>query len=239
MTELERTLRELAVGLEHPPIPDLATVVEQRLRTERPRRPLRTRRLAIAASLALLMPAGAVAAVPPVRDAVRDVLGIEGVTIERVPVPVSVLPGGNLDLGQRMTLAQAAGRVDFPVVTPDLGPPDEVHYRPFPPGGALSLVYRRGLLLTQLRGTTFAGKFVGPGTSVQVVTVNGERGVWLAGRPHRFAYRDARGRVRFESLRLAGNTLLWQRGPLTLRLEGPISKATALRIARAVTVARR
>jgi hypothetical protein len=66
------------------------------------------------------------------------------------------------------------------------------------------------------------------------VTVDGERGVWITGKPHGFGFVDARGRAWFERLRLAGDTLLWQRGPLTLRLEGALSKAAALRVARAV-----
>jgi hypothetical protein len=35
-----------------------------------------------------------------------------------------------------------------------------------------------------------------------------------------------------ERIRLARNTLLWEHGPLTLRLEGDLSLAEALRIAR-------
>lgn len=92
-------------------------------------------------------------------------------------------------------------------------------------------------MLTQFRGTDasrFAGKFVGAGTSFETLRVHGEHGARLAGRPHQFGYLDARGHIRTESLRLAGNTLLWQRGPLTLRLEGAISKAAALRIAHTV-----
>jgi RNA polymerase sigma factor (sigma-70 family) len=39
-------------------------------------------------------------------------------------------------------------------------------------------------------------------------------------------------RIRGEDLRLAGNTLVWRRGGLLLRLEAHLSKARALRIAR-------
>jgi hypothetical protein len=116
-------------------------------------------------------------------------------------------------------------------------------------GGALSLVYRaragisrspftqRGLLLTEFLGAdapVFARKFLGAGTSIESVNVDGQAGVWLAGRPHEFAYLDEHGQIQMESLRLAANTLLWERGRVTLRLEGAISKSAALRIANSV-----
>jgi hypothetical protein len=246
---LDDTLREVARELDHPPTPDIAGAVRRRLLEDPPRRPLRTRRLVIALVLVLALPAGAVAAVAPVRDALRDVLGIGAVTIERSPSALPPLPPpSTLQLGTRVA-AGAPRDVRFSVVEPHLaalGAPDEVYVRRSPPGGALSLVYRppgraaftrRGLLLTQFRGTRsdrFAGKLLGPGTRVQRLVVGGEPGLWITGRPHGFGFVDARGRNWFEALRLAGDTLLWQRGPLTLRIEGAVSKAAALRVARSV-----
>ena len=66
---------------------------------------------------------------------------------------------------------------------------------------------------------------------VEQVTVGGEPGYWFSGEPHFFAYRDAAGTLREEQTRLAGNTLIWQRGDLTLRLEGELPKEEAIRIA--------
>ncbi|HWC41363.1 MAG TPA: DUF4367 domain-containing protein, partial [Actinomycetota bacterium] len=63
------------------------------------------------------------------------------------------------------------------------------------------------------------------------VTVGGQPGYWFSGEPHFFTYQDARGNLREEQTRLAGNTLIWQRGDLTLRLEGELSQEEALRIA--------
>jgi hypothetical protein len=246
------TLRDLARELEHPPTPDIAGAVARRLAEHPPRRPLRTRRLVVTLVLVLALPAGALAASPPVRDALRDVLGIGAVKIERSTRALPALaPAGRLELGTR--IAPGAPRdVRFTVVEPRLpalGDPDEVYVRRSPPGGALSFVYRagspagraqltrRGLLMTQFRGTGSdrpAGKLLGPGTSVERVTVDGERGVWITGKPHGFGFVDARGRNWVDRLSLAGDTLLWQRGPLTLRLEGASSKAAALRVARSV-----
>ncbi len=244
MTDLRRALGELSSELEHPPTPDLANAVAARLRAVPPRRtPQRTRRIALVIVLALVLPAGAFAAVGPVRDAVLDALGIAGVKAQRIPAPVRVPPGAELDLGRRVSAQRAADLVDFGVVTADaqLGPPGATYVRSSPPGGALTLVYgtRAGerLLLTEFRGTQateFIFKGLGRGTSAERVSVNGEPAVWLSGRPHQVAFLDARGRVQTDSLKLAGNTLLWQRGPLTLRLEGATSKATALGVAHRV-----
>ena len=251
---LDDTLRDVARELEHPPTPDIAGAVARRLADHPPRRPLRTRRLVVALVLVLALPAGALAAVPSAREALRDVLGIGAVTIERSPGPLPALaPPGRRELGTRIAPG-APLDVRFTVVQPrlhELGDPDEVYVRRSPPGGALSFVYRagspagrarltrrgRGLLMTQFRGTNsdrFAGKLLGPGTTLGRVIVDGEPGLWITGTPHGFAFVDARGRNRFELLRLAADTLLWQRGPLTLRLEGARSKAAALRIARSV-----
>jgi hypothetical protein len=55
--------------------------------------------------------------------------------------------------------------------------------------------------------------------------------VWIAGRPHELVFVDANGQPRSDSVRLAGNTLLWQHGDVLVRLEAHVPKAEALRIA--------
>ncbi len=109
--------------------------------------------------------------------------------------------------------------MDFPVLTPglpELGTPDEVYYSPSPPGGQVALVYGArpglppavgtglGLYLTQFRGAInrdFYMKGIGPGTTLEEVTVNGARGYWIAGEPHSFFYRDERGAIQSERSR--------------------------------------
>ena len=66
---------------------------------------------------------------------------------------------------------------------------------------------------------------------VEEVTVGGEPGYWFSGEPHFFTYLDANGNARDEQTRLAGNTLIWQRGDLTLRLEGKLPRDEPIRIA--------
>jgi hypothetical protein len=70
-------------------------------------------------------------------------------------------------------------------------------------------------------------KYMGPASHVEPVLVDGEQGFWLSGAEHV---------VYIPSLppRYAGNALLWQRGDLTLRIEGRLSKSQALRIARSL-----
>lgn len=93
-------------------------------------------------------------------------------------------------------------------------------------------------LLTEFRGglaPELIGKLAGGGTRVETVTVaGGAPGIFLSGGPHAVFYRDPNGEIREETLRLAGNTLLWQRGELLLRLESALSRAEALRVARSV-----
>ena len=69
---------------------------------------------------------------------------------------------------------------------------------------------------------------------VEQVTVGGEPGYWFSGEPHFFTYQDTAGNSREEQTRLAGNTLIWQRGGLTLRIEGQIGRQEALALARSM-----
>jgi hypothetical protein len=89
-----------------------------------------------------------------------------------------------------------------------------------------------GLLVTEFRGglTPYLGKFVGPDTTVEEVPVDTVSGFWLAGAPHAIAVLGPDG-VRQETLRLAENTLVWERDGVTYRIESALAKADAMRIA--------
>jgi hypothetical protein len=130
-----------------------------------------------------------------------------------------------------------------------LGLPDEVYLQPAsgaPSGGEVTLVYAPrpglpaagetgvGVLITEARGSInseFFGKMVGPGTTIEPVTLAGGSGYWIAGAPHVFAFVDSAGNVRFETARLATNTLLINMGGTVVRIEGNLTKAQALAIA--------
>ncbi|HEY4790020.1 MAG TPA: DUF4367 domain-containing protein, partial [Actinomycetes bacterium] len=198
--------------------------------------------------------AAVLVASPGTREAVARRLGLRGVEVELggpPPPTVTTRPGERLDLGlgERVTLEEARRRVGFPVLVPGAAgfqQPAAVYVNEaVPVGGRVDLVYRArpglsaspftdvGLLVTEFRGqpTPEFLKKVAVLGMVEEVRVGGEPGYWFSGEPHFFTYQDARGNVRDEQTRLAGNTLVWQRGELTLRIEGEISKQEALRIA--------
>jgi hypothetical protein len=165
------------------------------------------------------------------------------------PIPMAL----GLDLGVSTSLTAARHTAPFPILLPRLallGSPDEVYVRPGPPV-QIALVYRArpglpraagtgiGVLLTEFAGSldperAFYFKGLGPGTTLTGVRVGGHPGYWLSGHPHAFFYADAAGNIQYETIRLAGNTLLWQQGSLTLRLESALDEQAALRIAAAV-----
>jgi hypothetical protein len=221
-------LRDLGRSIEFPPTPDLASAVQSRLGERRSwRRP-------VAVVLAVLVVAlGAVLAVPPARTALLDWLGLGGVRIVRVEELPPVPAVGDLDLGRQVTLADARRRAPWILVPDDA--PDGVYFSTAIPGGRVSLLWGTPtsvrLLLTEFRAQqTFISKLIEPETTVVRVDV-GDQGAWLED-SHVFAFRDRNGVFREETARLAGKTLLWRQGDVTLRLEGDLSKAEALRIAR-------
>jgi hypothetical protein len=212
------------------------------------------RRLAADGLAVVLLAAAVLVASPGTREAVARRLGLRGIGVELggpPPPTVTTTPGGRLELGlgDRVTLEEARRRVDWPVLVPavaGLGQPDAVYVNEaVPSGGRVDLVYRArpglpaspftdvGLLITEFQGRPtpeFLKKVTAMGV-VEQVTVGGEPGYWFSGEPHFFTYQDAAGTLREEQTRLAGNTLIWQRGDLTLRLEGELPKDEAIRIA--------
>lgn len=250
--ELESALRDIGSRLEAQAAPDLTQRVRSRLATRT--EPRRSWLFALApALLTLLVIAGGAAAAELVR--------LRGVDVFRVPVVSTPPPqrpspaaspsaspsaAGTLDLGERASLAVAEELVQPLYVSSDpvFGAPDEVYVRRGG-NGQTSFVYapRPGLpagptgygaLVTQFRGvleTSFIGKGVGPGSKIENVQVRDAPGIWIEGQAHLFFYRDGAGNTRQETLRLAGNTLLWQRGDTLLRLEAQVDRQRALEIA--------
>jgi hypothetical protein len=246
MSELEHALVQLGRQLDVPPAPDLVPAVRARLAGLPAPRAWAGRRRGLAIALAVLAVAiGAVMAVPGTRAAILEFFHLRGVTIQRVEeLPtVPLQPDFNkLFLGEKVTLAEAEDRAEFKVVVPEaLGEPDAVYFQEdSPPGGMVSLVYgtpeQPRALFTEFRATVddVVFKKVAAGTHIASVRIDGRPGFFLSGNPHEFSYLDRSGQYRQEIVRLAGNTLLWERGPLTLRLEADINREEAVEIARSV-----
>jgi hypothetical protein len=94
------------------------------------------------------------------------------------------------------------------------------------------------VLITEARGTVdkgFFGKMLGPDATLEEVQVNGHPGYWIAGKPHVFFFMDANGKFRDETMRLATNTLIFDNGGTIVRIEGDLTKAQALEIAKSLT----
>lgn len=250
--ELEATLKEIGERLDYPRPVAMAAAVRSRLREPRPRTGTQVPRFAFApafvtiAILAIVVTLGS----PDARAAAGEFLHLRGIDIFRVPAVPTALPPLRIAVaGLRTTLDDARRRVRFTLRVPtaaDLGAPDDVFVETTGASDRVTLVYRQrsgipvskeagvSALVVEFRGVLderLLGKATGPGTRIEAVTVNGGRGFWLEGVPHLFFYRDPSGSVQDETLRLAGNTLVWEQDGLTIRLEADISKERALRLA--------
>jgi hypothetical protein len=228
MAELETALRALGRDVAFPPTPDLASAIRGRL--ERPR--FWRRPAAIAVAVAVVAAIAAAFAVPQSRSAILDWLGLRNVSVVRVEKLPTVPAHGNLDLGQRVTLDEAKRRAPW-LLIPD-GTPDSVWVSESVPGGKVSLLWGTPsnvkLLLTEFTGRTYIEKVIDGDTQVERVKI-GSAGAWFKG-SHVVMFQDRDGRFRESHARLARNTLVWQLGGVTLRLEGGLTKDEALRIAR-------
>ena len=255
MPELEQQLSALAAQIDWPATPNLAPAVRSRITAPVVlRAPWYQSRWALAAA-AVIIALAALVAYQPSREAIASWVNVH-LFVQRVhvvPTPSPLPPGPlgeRLGLGNQTTLAEAQKQVSWHVMVPSkLGEPDEV-YLQLPPDGAVkgevTLVYatRPGIpvagetgvsvLVTEATGaidSNFFGKMLGPGTTFEEVTVAGHRGYWIAGSPHQFFFIDSQGKARYETLRLATNTLLLDWGGTVVRIEGKLTKAQALEIA--------
>lgn len=225
MTELERSLAGLAPDVEWPATPQLALRYEGR--------PRRRRGLILAVALALVV-LGVALAVPQARSAILRFFHLGGVTVERV----STLPTAG-----EQSLAASLGDP----VTADRAERDLGFRMLLPPGHRRLQVYERDgfaavllpapelLLLTESssagEGPALLKKVAGQGTGIEWIELgDGSSGLWVRGDQHVVFFPHA-------PPRFAGNVLVWQRGDVTLRLEGKnLSKRTALQLARQITL---
>ena len=90
-----------------------------------------------------------------------------------------------------------------------------------------------GLLISEFNGTVDDGYYTKSLDSNAVVTpvkVGDARGYWIAG-PHFFYYVNPSGQVVDDTHRAVGNTLIWNDGEVTYRIESGLDMEEAIRIA--------
>jgi hypothetical protein len=239
MIDLEQQLVDLGHALDVPAAPDLMAAVGPRLHPRKRRRGRLPRlgprpALALAGVLAVLVAASA-AAIPPLRHAVERVFGLDGAVVVRVqrlpPLPIKT---SALNLGRRIPVSDAAHAASFRALMPPRGV-EGAYVSAEPPGGRITLVIGRSLLM-EFRGQSepFIEKMIGPGTRVRRVRIDGGAGIYLDRAPHEVFFTDADGSGQTDTVRLEGSVLLWQHGPLILRIERATSLAHALALARSL-----
>jgi hypothetical protein len=250
--ELEATLTDLGERLAYPRPTRLAAAVRARLNEPRPRRwweAILSPRYAFAPAMAtlVLILVVTLAATPAAADLFLRLRGIDIFRTTATPTAPAASPAVPFP-GERVSLEDARGRAPFLRVPADarLGTPDQIYIDRIPAGDRVTLVYvsRQGIPVSRDAGVSAVvvvfraqideslfAKVGAAGTRIEEVTVSGGRGYWLEGTPHQFFYRDSTGNPSPETLRLAGNTLLWEQDGVTFRLEAQVSRDDALRIA--------
>jgi hypothetical protein len=223
MAELERDLRVLAAYVDLPAERDLWPGIEARLGARRPGPWLR---IAAVVAVVVALAIGIAFAVPPARGAILRFFGLEGVSIVRVEKLPRVPARLPRVFGNRTTLDGAERRLGFRPFVPDLGPPAKI-YTDYSNQAVLLLYGRpRPLRLEETRIGIFQ-KLVSGRERVERVSVDGNPGVW-------FPDVHVVGEF-FDQPRMSGSALIWERDGITLRLEGRLTKAEALRIARSTS----
>jgi len=219
MPDLEGELRALAASVELPADRDLWPGIQARL-DRRPRR--RRPRVAVVVVAAAAAAIGIAFAVPSARGAILRFLGLEGVSIVRVDKLPPVQPSSTI-LGTRVTLSHAAATLGFQPLVPDVGRPDGVYLDSSDEAVLISYGSPLRLRIEETRLGVFQ-KMASTVQPIERVDVDGNPGIWI---PDAHLFDDFFGQPR-----LSGSALLWERDGVTIRLEGRLTKAQALRLAR-------
>lgn len=196
------------------------------------------RRWLVAAAVVVMI-AALVGTIAPAREAVARWLGIGGVEVRTVSTLPSV---ASTTIAPPAAFDAAAVQRDLPfelrLLDPaSAGEPLDVRVDPAAPSALVEIRYAEVTLveLESAPGTqATVGKLVEGGTSVEAVDVEGEPGLWLSGAPHAIGYLGPDGELLRDSVRRAGDVLVWSKGSVTYRLEGAASLADALALARSL-----
>jgi hypothetical protein len=255
--QLENALMRAGRSIAYPETPALAAGVRAELEAPR-RHALGLPRWALAALATLLIAAALLVAFPAARDALAQLLGLRTVqifyvtptptatpvpfatgTMTPLPTPFATPTAKPFTQCCETTLADAQARAKFKILLPPATAPSRVYLQDttdFIPATQQSI-----LLFGDPSAPTFTlyeatnilyGKLVGGGTTIEETQVNGQRALWLSGAPHILVYLDANGHPQFETEQVINaNTLAWEIGNVTYRLETRASEAEAIRFA--------
>jgi hypothetical protein len=212
MTELERALAGLDV--------DWPATPSFELRAPAPRA---RRRVVLAIAVAVLVAVACAFAVPQSRGAILRFFHIGGESIERVhTLPPASEQSLRASLGFRISRAQGANLLGRPFAVAGV--------QLYRTNIVVSALLPGDVLLSELRtgnDPIILKKYVAGATDVAGVALEpGLTGLWIHGGRHVFLAPQL-------PARFAGNTLVWQRGGITFRLEGKsLTRADAIRLAR-------
>ena len=186
------------------------------------------RRLLQLAAAILVVTLAGLAALPPTREAIADWLGVGGVRITQTDRPP---PTGGPDRPPSPTLRRRpstrAADLSF-----ERAPGRPGAGRAPARGGSSTLGWPRASWRSATalhagpagvgagRTARSLEKFVDRGTSVRSATVDGHDGFWLSGEPHEIGFIGPDGRLDADSVRRAGNVLVWEDAGVTYRIEG-------------------
>jgi hypothetical protein len=212
------------------------------------------RRSLVIALIALLAIAVAAAAIGIGVPGIRIILQLDPIAS---PTPTASVPGPSSssaltsptpgvpatppgpEVGPIVSLDQARSDAGFGILLPattGYTQPTEVHMIGAQPFTRVTLWYPDGTMLTEFLGEVQPDAFqkiVGGGTTVEPVRIGSVGGWWITGAPHElmFLFRDPDGQSRWQETTVSGNVLVWQAGPVTLRLETPMDRAAAVALA--------
>jgi hypothetical protein len=200
------------------------------------RRRFRAARALALALVALLVLAGVAAALG------YRLPGLDILFVDDVPPA-----GTGLDLGAPVSLGEARdGEPPRVLVPAALAEPSKAFVLGTGADRIVTLVWRAApgersipgsdlsLALTAVAGRTdegFLTKLLGPGTTIEPVSVGSGRGWWIAGAPHDLLVQRPDGTVDVVSTRLAGDTLVFARERTLYRLESALGRDATVVIA--------
>jgi len=213
----EAQIKKLAVAFKYPATPDLAVRKTAAARTI-------ARGLAWAAAVFLVV-AVAAFAVPPVRAALEEVLGIGAVQVS-LGEPTPIAPQLEVDLPGETTLEAARGTssVDLPLPR-DLALPDRV-FLLSQTGNTVVLVWETEHLALYVIPPGPLVQKLSP-ESIRQTTVNGRPAIWTTGDHFLELVENDPGQRVF----ITGHVLIWTDEGVTYRLETELQLDEAVLIA--------